>query len=183
LDADLCIVGAGIIPATNFFKNVKLERDASVVCDQTLKAVDTDGLWTGGDICRYPYWLGAPNETVRVEHWGMAQFHGKIAAQNMLGKNIKVESVPYFWTTQFGKRINYCGFAYQFDEFFVTGNMDELKFVGYYIKDDKVLAVVAMGSDPVVSAAAELMQARKMPTGSQIKSNSIDLVKFAANAI
>jgi len=179
LDADLCIVGAGVIPTTKFMKNIKLERDASVVADATLKAAE--GLYVGGDIARYPYHLGAlPTDTVRVEHWGMAHFHGKVAAQNMLGKNVPVHSVPYFWTTQYGKSIRYCGFAYVYDELHIEGNINDLKFVGYYIKDNRVLAVISINMDPVVSAAAELLTIGKMPNGTEIKSG-VDLVKLAAS--
>jgi len=180
LDADLCIVGAGIIPATKFLRNVKLERDASVVANASLKAAD--GLWVGGDIARYPYHLGgAPDtDTVRVEHWGMAHFHGKVAAQNMLGKNVLSRSVPFFWTTQYGKSIRYCGFAHQFDELYIIGDLNGLKFAGFYIKDEKVLAVVSINMDPIVAASAELLVSGKMPTGKQIKEGNIDLVKLAA---
>lgn len=180
LDADLCIVGAGIIPATKFLRNVTLERDASVVCDKYLKG--GDGLYIGGDIARYPYFLsGNSTDTVRVEHYGMAHYHGKIAAQNMLGQQVEARSVPFFWTTQYGKSIRYCGSAYQYDELYFEGNVEELKFVGYYIKGDKVLAVVSIGMDPIVAAAAELMYSGKFPSASEIKNNKIDLVKLAAS--
>lgn len=180
IDADLCVIGAGVIPATKFMKNVQIEKDSSVVADANLKAAD--GLYVGGDIARYPYHLApAPTDTVRVEHWGMAHFHGKVAAQNMLGKNVKVDSVPYFWTTQYGKSLRYCGHAHSFDELYIDGSLEDLKFAGYYIKNDKVLAVISLNMDPIVSASAELLTVGKMPSGSQIKNGSIDLVKLAAS--
>jgi len=111
----------------------------------------------------------------------MAHFHGKLAAQNMMGKNLKARSVPFFWTTQYGKSIRYCGFAYQFDELHIVGNLQELKFVGYYIKDDKVLAAVSVGMDPIVSAVAELLVNGKMLSGKQLKEGQIDIIKFAAS--
>ncbi len=38
LDADICVVGAGIVPATGFIKpgSIKFERDGSVVTDEVL---------------------------------------------------------------------------------------------------------------------------------------------------
>jgi len=178
LDADLCIVGAGIIPTTKFIKNVKMELDQSVVCDEFLKA--TDGLYAAGDICRFP----APflhNELIRVEHWGFAQYQGRIAALNMVGKKSSVSSIPYFWTTQYGKSIRYCGHALSWDEIHFEGSLEELKFVGYYIKNDTVVAAVSLGMDPIVSAVVELMHAGKMPSGKEIKSGGVDMVKRAAS--
>jgi len=138
-----------------------------------------DGLFAAGDICRFPFFM--TNESVRIEHWGMAIYQGKIAALNMLGKKIPATSVPFFWTTQYGKSIRYCGHALSFDDIHIEGNLDELKFVGYYIRNDKVLAVVSIGLDPIVSAAAELMHINKMPSGKELKAGGIDLVKFAAS--
>jgi len=178
LDADVCIVGAGIIPATKFLKNVKIERDGSVVVDEFLKAAD--GLYAGGDIARFPYWL-LHNEHIRVEHWGMAHYHGKLAALNMLDKNQSCKSVPFFWTTQYGKSIRYCGHALQYDNIVVEGSMDDLKFLAFYVKNDVVLAAVSMNFDPAVSAIAELMNANKMPKASELKGvTGADLIKRAS---
>jgi len=63
----------------------------------------------------------------------------------------------------------------------MQGNLEELKFVGYYIKNDQVIAAISIGMDPIISAISELMQARKMPTGKEIKSSSIDMIKRASN--
>lgn len=74
LDADTCVLGAGVIPATKFIKpgTVKTERDNSIVADTHLKAAES--LYVAGDICRYPYHL--TGEMIRVEHWGMAEYQG-----------------------------------------------------------------------------------------------------------
>lgn len=58
----------------------------------------------------------------------------------MLGKSTPLRSVPFFWTTQYGKSIRYCGHALAFDDVIVDGSLEELKFVAYFVKDDKVLA-------------------------------------------
>lgn len=134
LEADLCIVGAGIIPATKFVKNdgyVKFERDGSIVVDQYLKAAQ--GLYVAGDLCRFPYFR--TNEFIRVEHYGMAQYHGKVAAANMLKENsLKVQSIPFFWTVQFGKGIRYCGHAINYEEIIFNGNPEGLtKFLHYLV--------------------------------------------------
>ncbi len=88
LPASLVVMGAGVVPATSFFKaGVQKERDNSIVVDEYLRAAD--GLFCGGDIARYPFHRTA-NSLVRIEHIGMAMYHGKIAALNMLDRNVKV---------------------------------------------------------------------------------------------
>ena len=34
---------------------------------------------------------------------------GRIAALNMLGQEVEIESVPYFWTALSGKNVRYAG--------------------------------------------------------------------------
>jgi hypothetical protein len=61
-------------------------------------------------------------------------FVGRVAAKNMLGKEEAFNSIPYFWTVQYGKSLRYCGHALSWDEIFYQGSTDERKFAAYYIK-------------------------------------------------
>lgn len=40
-----------------------------------------------------------------------------------------------------GQQLRYCGVGAGFDDIIIDGNLDELKFVAYYVKQDKVIAV------------------------------------------
>ncbi|PRP85408.1 apoptosis-inducing factor 3-like [Planoprotostelium fungivorum] len=177
LEADLVVVGAGIIPATDFIKGASIEvRDKSVLVDKTMKSVDNEGLYAAGDIARFPYFL--TGESVRIEHWAVAQNEGKIAALGMLGKSHSFENVPYFWTTQYGKSLRYCGHVLSYDKVIYDGKVEDLSFVGYYVKDDKVVGAVSLGKDPHVSAVAQLIESKRLPTGEEIeKLGPIELLK------
>ena len=59
---------------------------------------------------------------------------GRIAALNMTGKESKLRSVPYFWTTQFGKSIRYAGYGAGYDDVIFYGEPADGKFVAYYTK-------------------------------------------------
>ena len=83
------------------------------------------------------------------------------------------------------------GHALSWDEIIYDGDVEEKTFSAFFIKsvsppspppftlspfpyvmccrDDKVLAVCSLNSDPVVSKSAELMYQGKMPLGSQLK--------------
>jgi len=163
-DIEVVIVGAGVIPATDFVKpsgNIQKERDKSIKVDKYL-STGADGLWCAGDIARFPYsMLGG--ELVRIEHWGMAQIQGAIAAKNMIhGPKFAVDNVPFFWTVQFNRSIRYAGHALYYDEVLIDTerqkmDITNLKFVAYYIHKGAVLAACSMNRDPVVAQVAELM--------------------------
>jgi hypothetical protein len=71
--------------------------------------------------------------------------------------------------------MRYCGLGgkLNYDDELVQGNPSEGKFVAYYFKDNKVVAVASMGRDPVVMKCSELMRLGKMPTAEQIKSGHV----------
>lgn len=50
-----------------------------------------------------------------------------------------------------------------YDDIIYTGNVEEYKFVAFYLKNDEVVAVSSCGMDPVVSQFAELLaQGKKL---------------------
>jgi apoptosis-inducing factor 3 len=130
-----------------------------------------------GDIARYPYHL--TDEKVRIEHWNVAQNQGRLTAQNIVslstGKDktalTPFETIPYFWTVQYGKSVRYCGHAESFDDVVVQGSTDagKLAFVAFYVRKGVVLAVASVGKDPVVSYASELLRLGLMPSADELK--------------
>jgi len=184
LPCDVVIVGAGVMPATSFLKSTfQLERDGSVIVDKNLKVVGHNNIYAAGDIARYPYHLNCGHgeesgSLVRIEHWNVAQQHGRVAAKNMLGQNIPYEVVPFFWTTQYGKSLRYVGHALNYDEVHIEGNPAEYAFIAYFIKDGKVIALCSLGKDPACSNASELFRLKKMLTAEEVKNGKsvLDIV-------
>jgi len=73
LNAEICVVGAGIVPATNFLPStISMARDRSILTNEFL-ASSCEDVFAGGDVARYQDWF--TGEQIRVEHYGMAQYH------------------------------------------------------------------------------------------------------------
>lgn len=80
-----------------------------------------------------------------IGHYGLAQYHGRMAARNMLGKQLQpIKAVPYFWTMLFGKGFRYAGHG-SYDDIVFAGNVDDLKFMAFFLKDDEVVSVLSCG--------------------------------------
>ena len=62
-------------------------------------------VYAGGDIAIAPV-LG---QKANIGHWGLANYHGHIAALNMLEKKKPLNAVPFFWTMLYGKGFRYAG--------------------------------------------------------------------------
>eukprot|EP00026_Physarum_polycephalum_P004394 Phypoly_transcript_04413.p1 GENE.Phypoly_transcript_04413~~Phypoly_transcript_04413.p1 ORF type:complete len:599 (+),score=106.67 Phypoly_transcript_04413:151-1947(+) len=171
IDADLVVMGVGIKPTLPKLKGVNVEKDGGVVVDQYLKVAD--GVYAAGDIARFPY----KGDKIRIEHWVVAQDQGKVAAHNMVGQSVEYKNTPFFWTNQFGNGLHYAGYTRSYDDIVIDGDIKTRKFVAYYIKDHKVVAVCAMGRGPVAIAALQLLKMDKMPSEEDVRSQKVDLEK------
>ncbi len=98
---------------------------------------------------------------MRVEHWRVAEQHGRVAALNMLGRQVAYDAVPYFWTIHFMKRLDYIGHAAQWDEIVVDGDLETPEFTAYYVRDGRVVALAGWDRDRQMAAAIHLMQERR----------------------
>ena len=95
LPADLVVVGLGIKPATEILQGVELNADGSVSTDRRLQV--TEGLYAAGDVARFPDWRDG--DAIRIEHWRLAEQHGRVAAHNMAGRRVEFVEVPFFWAS------------------------------------------------------------------------------------
>ena len=154
LPADIVVAGFGVRPVTGYLTGVPLNQDASVTVDATLKLAD--GLYAAGDIARYPY----RDAAIRVEHWRVAQQHGRVAALNMLGLGVRYDAVPVFWTIQYMKRLDYIGHATDWDDIIVHGDLEKPEFLAYYVRNGQVIAAAGLDRDQDTAALIELFQSR-----------------------
>lgn len=178
IPCDLVIIGAGIILSTGFLKDdIPLERDGSVVVDNTFK--QQEDIYAVGDMARFPYW--ATGETIRIEHWDVAQQQARIAARNMAGMKCTYESVPMFWTAAYGVSVRYAGNAMSWDRIIIKGDLNALKFVAYYAKGNTVNAAVSIGTDPAAAAVLELIRDRRLPSADELEAKPLEYIYSLIN--
>ncbi|MGY3090725.1 NADPH-dependent 2,4-dienoyl-CoA reductase/sulfur reductase-like enzyme/nitrite reductase/ring-hydroxylating ferredoxin subunit [Hymenobacter sp. UYAg731] len=165
LPADAVVLGVGVRPATEFLKDVfALEKDGSVLVDAQLRAAEN--VYAAGDIARFP--LAAGGVPTRIEHWRLAQQHGRTAARNMLGQQEKFAAAPFFWTQQYGKSLRYAGHAEQWDTIIYHGEVAQQDFLAFYVLAGRIAAVAGMGRDTAMLYITELLGQNKMPDSAGI---------------
>ncbi|KAJ0004003.1 hypothetical protein NQD34_010217 [Periophthalmus magnuspinnatus] len=155
IPADVLIVGIGVNPNSEWLRGteIKMDHKKFVVVDKYMKTNVPD-VFCGGDVCTFPLNM-AKEKQVNIGHWQMAQAHGKIIALNMLGRQTELKSIPYYWTVLLGRTMRYAGYGEGYTEIIIKGKVEDRKFLGLYIKDEKVIAAVSLNFDPAVSAVAE----------------------------
>nr|XP_020450169.1 apoptosis-inducing factor 3 [Monopterus albus] len=162
LRADVCVIGAGSVPATDFVKQSGIHMDSKgFITVNKMMQTNVDGVFAGGDVVMFPF-PPRNNKKVNIPHWQMAHVHGRVAALSMMGRATEIKTVPYFWSAMFGKTIRYAGYGDGFDDVIIQGDLDELRFVAFYTRSEEVVAVASMNYDPIVSRVAEVLGSGKM---------------------
>ena len=150
IPADLVLFGVGVSPELNFEHDLPIAEKGGISVEADLRAADN--VWVAGDI--------ASVNGTRIEHWRLAQQHGMSAARQMLGNSSSNDSVPFFWTFHYGKRLGYLGHANGWDEIHYDGSVEELTFLAFYLKDEKVAAVLSCGRDTDTAKLAEVLRSK-----------------------
>jgi 3-phenylpropionate/trans-cinnamate dioxygenase ferredoxin reductase component len=114
LAADEVVVGVGVRPGVGWLAGSGLGIDRGVVVDEHLAAVWPDGKPPGaapvvavGDCAAW--WSRRYGRRLRVEHWDCAQASPEVAVTTLLGGAAVYDPVPYFWSEQFGRMIQFAG--------------------------------------------------------------------------
>jgi 3-phenylpropionate/trans-cinnamate dioxygenase ferredoxin reductase component len=183
LDADMVVIGAGVVPDVQLAKRAGLQvgERGGVRCDPRLQSA-APGVYAAGDIAEYDSPLHGGH--VRIEHWDVAFNHGKTAALNMLGGDVPHETVPYFFSVfaDWGE-LEYVGPAYEWDEEIVRGSHDEGSFTTWYLKDGRVLAALTFGPSEDLDHARRLISKGSMldePQRAALGDEGSDLAAVAA---
>jgi len=158
IPADVLITAIGVEPIIDYAPDLPHGEHGGFAVSRDLRL--TPNIWTAGDI--------ASVDGTRIEHWRLAEQHGRTAAEGMLafvsgdalGTATPFTGVPLFWTFHFGKRLNYAGHADTWDSLTLEGDPAELDFLAYYVKNGYVAAVLGCGYDTAIAALMEPLRQR-----------------------
>jgi 3-phenylpropionate/trans-cinnamate dioxygenase ferredoxin reductase component len=155
VEADLVVVGVGVIPNTGWLEGSGLTLDNGVVCDETTLAAP--GVVAAGDVARWP--SRRFGELMRVEHWDNAITMGAHAARRLLGEVEPYDPVPWFWSDQYDRKIQLAGRSADADEVrIVDGSTGERRFVALYRRGDRITGVLAMNRPRPLLAYRKLIE-------------------------
>ncbi|MGW2893025.1 NAD(P)/FAD-dependent oxidoreductase [Streptomyces griseoruber] len=144
LPADVVVVGVGVRPATDWLAGSGVPVDDGVVCDAGC-ATGVPGVVAVGDVARCPHPFTGRH--ARIEHWSNAGEHAKTAARTLLtGVSAPAPATaPYFWSDQYGVRIQLAGYvAPGAEPEVVEGDPGSRSFTAVYRREGTPVAVLSL---------------------------------------
>lgn len=143
LPADVVVVAVGSAPNTEWLVDSAISLDDGLVCDRTGRTSAPD-VYAAGDVARLPHpWTEG---SVRFEHWTGAVDTAQLVATNLLTEEPKpLTAVPYFWSDQYGLRLQALGLPTPADEFkVVAGSLESGKFLAHYHRNGLITGAAAI---------------------------------------
>ncbi|MCG8312455.1 MAG: FAD-dependent oxidoreductase [Pseudomonadales bacterium] len=179
LDADMVIIGIGVIPNTELAEQAGLAVDNGVVVNELAATEDPD-IVAAGDCTNHPNDLLGFN--LRLESVPNATEQARTAAASICGNAKPYHSMPWFWSDQYDIKLQISGFNKGYDRVVLRGEPSSNSFVAWYLKGSEILAA------DCINASKEFMQAKKiiaqkLPlTEAQLADASNDLKTLVAEA-
>jgi NADPH-dependent 2,4-dienoyl-CoA reductase/sulfur reductase-like enzyme len=158
LEADLVVVGIGVVPATGWLEDSGLDVTNGVLCDAT-GATTLPGVVAAGDVSRWhnPRY----GRALRYEHWTSAVEQSGVAASRLLdGESTEpLSQVPYVWSDQFDMRLSIAGEPAQGDTLHVChGSLDDERFLVLFGGEGRLVGAVGMRRPRELGACREAIE-------------------------
>jgi len=142
-DADMVIVGIGIVPNTELAEAAGLTCDNGIVVDDHCQTSNPD-IYAAGDCTNHPNAL--LDRRLRLESVPNAMDQARTSVSNMLGGDKSYAAIPWFWSDQYELKLQMVGFSADGNREVVRGDMASNQFAVIYLKDNTVVAADAVNS-------------------------------------
>ncbi len=155
LTAGAVVVGIGARPTTGWLagSGVELDEHRAVRADDRLRT-SLPGVYAVGDCASFP--SARYGRRLLIHHWDNAVQGPRTAAANLLGGDEVYDPVPYFWSEQFGRFVQYVGHHTDTDRMVLRGELDGPSWSVCWLRDGVLVALLAVGRP------RDLAQGRKL---------------------
>lgn len=159
LPAGAVVVGIGARPATAWLtgSGIELGAQREVVADDHLRTSVPD-VYAVGDCASFP--SRRYGERLLVHHWDNALQGPRTVAANIIGETpAAYDPVPYFWSEQFGRFVQYAGHHTRADATIWRGDPTGPAWSVCWLRENRLVAVLAVGRPRDLAQGRKLIEA------------------------
>ena len=153
LAADEVVTAVGVRPATGWLEGSAVRLEAGVAADEGMRS-SVPGVFAVGDCASFV--SRRYGRRLRFEHWDVALHGPEVAAANVLGGSEIYDPVPYFWSEQFGRMLQYVGYHGAADRMIWRGDPAQDRWAACWLAGDQLVALLT------VDRPRDLVQGRRV---------------------
>jgi 3-phenylpropionate/trans-cinnamate dioxygenase ferredoxin reductase subunit len=158
LDADMVVIGIGIIPETDLAEDAGLKIENGIIVDEFCRTSATD-IYAAGDVTSHfnPF----SGRHIRLEAWQCAQNMAIAAAKVMCGEEAAYSEVPWMWSNQFNTNLQVAGLPDSWDNIVGRGVAASGHYIGFVLDSGNISGAIALNQPRDLRLARRMMDAGK----------------------
>ena len=153
LAADEIVTAVGVRPATGWLEGSGVRLENGVAVDPGLRA-SLPGVFGVGDCAAFE--SRRFGRRLRFEHWDVALHAPEVVAANVLGEDAAYDPVPYFWSEQFGRMVQYQGYHGDAEHLIWRGDPAGPTWAACWLAAGRLVAILT------VDRPRDLLQGRRL---------------------
>jgi 3-phenylpropionate/trans-cinnamate dioxygenase ferredoxin reductase subunit len=142
LEADEIVTAVGVRPDVAWLESSAVRLENGVAVDEQLRS-SVQGVYAVGDCASF--WSARFGHRMRTEHWDGALRAPAVLAANLIGEARAYDPVPYFWSEQFGRMLQYVGDHRGADQLIWRGDTSGPRWAACWLAGERLLAVLTVG--------------------------------------
>ena len=173
VEADLVVIGIGVIPNAEIAEAAGLEVRNGIVVNEQMLTSDPN-ISAIGDVAAHPNPF-ADGNYVRIESIQNASDQARCVAARLTGKPAAYHAVPWFWSDQADLKLQIAGLTTGFDKVVVRGDANGTSCAMFCFRGDKLLGVETINRPGEHMTARRLLANHVVVTPEQAADESFDL--------
>ena len=162
VEAEMAVVGVGVVPNVDFLADSGLTLADGVVVDQRFRT-QAPGVFAAGDVANFFDPLYGRQR--RIEHWSNANYQGTEVGKVLAGTGAGYDTVSSFFSEVFGTTIKVFGDVSRFNEQTTEGSLTSGTLLITYGDGDRLVGALTVGASDELEVVLKGLIAEHAPTG------------------
>jgi NADPH-dependent 2,4-dienoyl-CoA reductase/sulfur reductase-like enzyme len=162
LEADIAVLGVGVVPNVDFLISSGLALDNGVVVNERFET-NAPGVYAVGDVANFFDPLYGRHR--RIEHWSNANYQGTEVGKILAGQGGGYDTVSSFFGEVFGTTIKVFGDTSHAVQLTAEGEIASGNFLASYGRGDRLVGAISVGQSEELEALLKDLIAERSSTG------------------